>query len=729
MTGGVPSAGSGRRVTSARPKPTGRHLAASGRVQCGSRQAITSATCQPLHVQTVQTVQTPGHGHMSLLEQKKVQWTHERADGRGLSGLWRSTDSGKLRQRHVRPGQPALPLHLASASSSTAAAAASAGPVKSVRFGREQGQLRPPPAQVLRMEPSPSPVPIAPPPSRDSAMTWRRQQHARQVAQLTRESELRRRAQTADRMKWGDRGVGITRLWDPTAASAHLPDVCAGKQFDAPRWVERASEGSTVEVDDRSPSAGAGSNPTSPGRIGNPLFQLPVPRRLQARRVAPSHSGSAVPAVPAKTPPAAQLNDTDRRRQIALQNLRDNQKQTAEKERRQKEERERVAREEAALDEHIRRESERERGGNRVLTPTKYRWERGATGVGCEFGTQTEPGRQEAPAELVERRHVNVGTDGPPERRRTSRQRTKTRGRPVKLEERPRWNAPQPEKVYLKQSEKDLLVARGPRRRRESQLHRDAESGSDSDTLQDWPTGSRNGRRRHRHSDISRSSLTLSDRQRSRAPPRYRSHSPLKSRVSAYYAASSDGKLSSSSSSRQPGRSLGASVPLVTASDVLYLPEFGNVALVPLSQPHLAYLRHAQSLPLLAAAAAGVDIPVYPPVSTEKALMDIGSRVVSASSRDAADSRNTDRAEAPAGSSSVDGAPRRSRRDNGTDKEDEEPPLLYREPAAGSEQEPAQEETGSEQSSGSGERSEQQETAGTGKDSQALRTSPLADAE
>ena len=76
---------------------------------------------------------------------------------------------------------------------------------------------------------------------------------------------------------------------------------------------------------------------------------------------------------------------------------------------------------------------------DRVLTPTKYRGEGG--GSGCEFGTQTDPGRRQRPAELVQRRDVNVGTETPPREGRL-RERTKPRARPVKLEDRPRWNAP-----------------------------------------------------------------------------------------------------------------------------------------------------------------------------------------------------------------------------------------------------------------------------------------------
>ena len=202
---------------------------------------------------------------------------------------------------------------------------------------------------------------------------------------------------------------------------------------------------------------------------------------------------------------------------------------------------------------------------------------------------------------------------------------------------------------------------------------------------------------------------------------RYRSHSPLKERVAAYYAGSSDGKFSSSSS-RAAARALGSSVPLITASDVIYLPEYGSVALVPLSQPHLAYLSHAQSMPLLSAAA---EIPVYPPVSTEKALMDIGSRVVSANGRDAAESRSSNSLDAPDGGATVETASvpvrRRSRRDNGTDKEDEEPPHLYNDSATAAgagtgtkietETETMdREDTVSEQSSGSQDRSEAQDT-------------------
>ena len=203
----------------------------------------------------------------------------------------------------------------------------------------------------------------------------------------------------------------------------------------------------------------------------------------------------------------------------------------------------------------------------------------------------------------------------------------------------------------------------------------------------------------------------LLDRRGSRAAPRYRSHSPLKARVAAYYAGSSDGKLSSSSCSRAAARALGSSVPLITATDVIYLPEYGSVALVPLDQPHLAYLSHAQSLPLLSAAK---DIPVYPPVSTEKALIDIGSRVVSANSREAADSRSSNSVDAPDGGATVEPAPvrRRSRRDNGTDKEDEEPPHLYNDAAARTGEAGRKEEDSvSEHSSASQDRSEAQDTA------------------
>lgn len=183
---------------------------------------------------------------------------------------------------------------------------------------------------------------------------------------------------------------------------------------------------------------------------------------------------------------------------------------------------------------------------------------------------------------------------------------------------------------------------------------------------------------------IHRSSVNLSDHNQSRTlPPRYRSHSPLKTQTASYLG-SSDGKFSSSSSShlrhhrRTPHN---RSVPLITATDVIYLPEYGNVALVPLNQPHLEYLSHTKSLPLLAseALAAADGIPAYPPVSTERALLDIGSRVVSARDRDAVDSRSTVSEEADGDADVRQEGPRRSQKgDNGTDKEDEEPPLLYR---------------------------------------------------
>ncbi|KAF0313241.1 hypothetical protein FJT64_016231 [Amphibalanus amphitrite] len=722
-------------------------------------------------------------------------------------------------------------------------------------------------------------------------------------------------------MKWGDRGVGISRLWDPCASTAHLPDVCGGRQFEAPRWVERAADGTTVEVDDRSPSVAAGSGPASPAATGtHPLFRLPAQMARRATDSGPVRARRIDTAAPAAghgaTPPAEGLTDAERRRQVALQHLRDNQKQasltgrdtqkqgvkraeTAEKERRQREERERAAREEAALDEHIRRQNERERqtaerqrlataerraaaerrqmlvteairkaeqeaaaekrrrlrgaagdsaatttrreeptapvasstaepateqtagggagdgnGGtattshrltsrpsnsssgesessrptgpsgrarlsplqnrrrsepaatedrlgsgrqplpglgrlyieDRVLTPTKYRGDR--TSSGCEFGTQTEPGRRQMPAELVQRRDVTVGTETPPTRHGRRRERSKARARPLKIEDRPRWNAPQPEKVYLKQTEKDLLVSRGgARRRRERQLRNEDESCSDTDTgPPDWSGEHRASR--DKRTDTNRSGV--SEWRNSRTVPRYRSHSPLKARVAAYYAASSDGKFSSSSSSRAAARALGSSVPLITASEVLFLPEYGNVALVPLSQPHLAYLSHAHSLPLLAAAG---DIPVYPPVSTEKALRDIGSRVVSAVGREAAQSPGSTE-DAPDGGADGDteraGGPparRRSRRDNGTDKEDEEPPHLYnksagapppvhkaqdredREEEGEDEEEEAidREDTGSEHSSGSQERSEAADTAdGASRDA---RDGRLAEAE
>ena len=55
-------------------------------------------------------------------------------------------------------------------------------------------------------------------------------------------------------------------------------------QFEAPRWVERAADGSTVEVDDRSPSIGSGSGAGSPTYNGHhPLFRLPTRRQPPAR--------------------------------------------------------------------------------------------------------------------------------------------------------------------------------------------------------------------------------------------------------------------------------------------------------------------------------------------------------------------------------------------------------------------------------------------------------------
>ena len=143
------------------------------------------------------------------------------------------------------------------------------------------------------------------------------------------------------------------------------------------------------------------------------------------------------------------------------------------------------------------------------------------------------------------------------------------------------------------------------------------------------------------------------------------------------------------------------------------------MALVPLDQPHLAYLSHARSLPLLSAAK---DIPVYPPVSTEEALIDIGSRVVSANSREAAESRSSNSVDAPDGGATVEPVRlpvrRRSRRDNGTDKEDEEPPHLYNDAAARNgeaerkeEDREDREDSVSEHSSASQDRSEAQDTA------------------
>ena len=57
-------------------------------------------------------------------------------------------------------------------------------------------------------------------------------------------------------------------------------DGVSVRQFEAPRWVERAADGTTVEVDDRSPSVGAGSGPASPAATaGPPLFRLPSQSR------------------------------------------------------------------------------------------------------------------------------------------------------------------------------------------------------------------------------------------------------------------------------------------------------------------------------------------------------------------------------------------------------------------------------------------------------------------
>ena len=59
----------------------------------------------------------------------------------------------------------------------------------------------------------------------------------------------------------------------------------------------------------------------------------------------------------------------------------------------------------------------------------------------------------------------------------------------------------------MKQTEKDLLVSRGARRRRERQLRQEDESGSDTDTLPtpDWSAGGhRAGRARDKHSDTNR---------------------------------------------------------------------------------------------------------------------------------------------------------------------------------------------------------------------------------
>ena len=59
--------------------------------------------------------------------------------------------------------------------------------------------------------------------------------------------------------------------------------------------------------------------------------------------------------------------------------------------------------------------------------------------------------------------------------------------------------------MYLKQTEKELLVSRGARRRRERQLRQEDESGSDTDTLPpDWPVHSRAGRSRDKLSDTNR---------------------------------------------------------------------------------------------------------------------------------------------------------------------------------------------------------------------------------
>ncbi|XP_043215229.1 uncharacterized protein LOC122378338 [Amphibalanus amphitrite] len=193
-------------------------------------------------------------------------------DGGGLAGLWRTAEDGKLRQRDAKSAAerwsaeasgrsdvrraPSLPPITPRASPEEGdtsgyyseaqpdrcsvepppSRTALAGSLSSVRFEPQRAELAetagPPPAPAAPPEPvaEHGPPPAAPPPTRDMPMTWRRQQHARQVAQLTRESELRRRAQTADRMKWGDRGVGISRLWDPCASTAHLPDVCGGRQ-------------------------------------------------------------------------------------------------------------------------------------------------------------------------------------------------------------------------------------------------------------------------------------------------------------------------------------------------------------------------------------------------------------------------------------------------------------------------------------------------------------------
>lgn len=178
-------------------------------------------------------------------------------------------------------------------------------------------------------------------------MKQRRDQHVRQVQVLTAESQERRRRQLQqERLRWGDRGIGCSRLWQPSTRDDDLP---AHSQAGIPGWVQRAgSDGSTVEVTDRSPSAVSCQSQRS-HHDSHPL--LP---HESVRQCAPNTGTSTNPALCWATD--SEQVQAEYKRHAALQILRINQQQAAEKRQRARIERQQLAREEAAALQYMQRE-------------------------------------------------------------------------------------------------------------------------------------------------------------------------------------------------------------------------------------------------------------------------------------------------------------------------------------------------------------------------------------
>ncbi|KAK7863587.1 hypothetical protein R5R35_013465 [Gryllus longicercus] len=155
----------------------------------------------------------------------------------------------------------------------------------------------------------------------------------------------------SNRLRWGDRGVGVGHLWEPSflEPDRRLPQV-QGSDRDTPSWLERGLS----KLDD-SQVLVINHRPTMPCSLGSSCDNIStINTKISSDCERTYLRGQNVPLEPDV------LLERERKRQKALEHQKAIREQLEERDRKRKEERERRAREEREEEERIRREQKQE---------------------------------------------------------------------------------------------------------------------------------------------------------------------------------------------------------------------------------------------------------------------------------------------------------------------------------------------------------------------------------